>query len=156
MAINVVDIDVSKVEQISKIKNEPKWMTDFRVKAYKKFIELKNPLFGPEIKLDFSIINYYKKMDDKIHNDWNDLPTNIKETFDKIGLPEAEKKYLAGVGAQYESEAIYHNMIKELEEKNVKVTIDSKDHTTELANKIMRTVQENFSSKVNVTVEFKK
>lgn len=119
MAINVVDIDVSKVEQISKIKNEPKWMTDFRVNAYKKFIELKNPLFGPEIKLDFSIINYYKKMDDKIHNDWNDLPTNIKETFDKIGLPEAEKKYLAGVGAQYESEAIYHNMIKELEEKNV-------------------------------------
>lgn len=119
MAINVVDIDVSKVEQISKIKNEPKWMTDFRVNAYKKFIELKNPLFGPEIKLDFSIINYYKKMDDKIHNDWNDLPTNIKETFDKIGLPEAERKYLAGVGAQYESEAIYHNMIKELEEKNV-------------------------------------
>ena len=58
-------------------------------------------------------------MDDKIHNDWNELPTNIKETFDKIGLPEAEKKYLAGVGAQYESEAIYHNMIKELEEKNV-------------------------------------
>lgn len=119
MAINVVDIDVSKVEQISKIKNEPKWMTDFRVNAYKKFVELKNPLFGPEIKVDFSIINYYKKMDDKIHNDWNDLPTNIKETFDKIGLPEAEKKYLAGVGAQYESEAIYHNMIKELEEKNV-------------------------------------
>ena len=119
MAINVVDIDVSKVEQISKIKNEPKWMTEFRINAYKKFAELKNPIFGPEIKLDFSIINYYKKMDDKIHNDWNDLPTNIKETFDKIGLPEAEKKYLAGVGAQYESEAIYHNMIKELEEKNV-------------------------------------
>ena len=119
MAINVVDIDVSKVEQISKIKNEPKWMTEFRINAYKKFVELKNPIFGPEIKLDFSIINYYKKMDDKIHNDWNELPTNIKETFDKIGLPEAEKKYLAGVGAQYESEAIYHNMIKELEEKNV-------------------------------------
>ena len=119
MAINVVDIDVSKVEQISKIKNEPKWMTEFRINAYKKFIELKNPIFGPEIKLDFSIINYYKKMDDKIHKDWNELPTNIKETFDKIGLPEAEKKYLAGVGAQYESEAIYHNMIKELEEKNV-------------------------------------
>ena len=119
MAINVVDIDVSKVEQISKIKKEPKWMTEFRVSAYKKFVELKNPIFGPEIKLDFSIINYYKKLDDKIHNDWNELPTNIKETFDKIGLPEAEKKYLAGVGAQYESEAIYHNMIKELEEKNV-------------------------------------
>ena len=119
MAINVVDIDVLKVEQISKIKNEPKWMTEFRINAYKKFVEFKNTIFGPEIKLDFSIINYYKKIDDKIHNDWNELPTNIKETFDKIGLPEAEKKYLAGVGAQYESEAIYHNMIKELEEKNV-------------------------------------
>ncbi len=119
MAIDVFDIDVSKVEQISKIKNEPKWMTEFRINAYKKFVELKNPIFGPEIKLDFSIINYYKKMDDKIHNDWNELPTNIKETFDKIGLPEAEKKYLAGVGAQYESEVIYHNMIKELKEKNV-------------------------------------
>lgn len=119
MAINVVDIDVLKVEQISKIKNEPKWMTEFRINAYKKFVEFKNPIFGPEIKLDFSIINYYKKIDDKIHSDWNELPTNIKETFDKIGLPEAEKKYLAGVGAQYESEAIYHNMIKELEEKNV-------------------------------------
>ncbi len=119
MAINVVDIDVLKVEQISKIKNEPKWMTEFRINAYKKFVGFKNPIFGPEIKLDFSIINYYKKIDDKIHSDWNELPTNIKETFDKIGLPEAEKKYLAGVGAQYESEAIYHNMIKELEEKNV-------------------------------------
>ena len=119
MAIDVIDIDVSKVKQISKIKNEPKWMTEFRINSYKKFAEFKNPIFGPEIKLDFSIINYYKKMDDKIHNDWNELPTNIKETFDKIGLPEAEKKYLAGVGAQYESEAIYHNMIKELEEKNV-------------------------------------
>lgn len=119
MAINVVDIDISKVEQISKIKNEPEWMTKFRINAYKKFIELKNPIFGPEIKLDFSIINYYKKMDNKVHNNWNDLPSDIKETFDKIGLPDAEKKYLAGVGAQYESEAIYHNMIKELEEKKV-------------------------------------
>lgn len=119
MDVNVVDIDISKVRQISKLKKEPKWMTEFRVNAYKKFSELKNPIFGPEIKLDFSIINYYKKMDDKIHNNWDDVPQDIKDTFDKIGLPEAEKKYLAGVGAQYESEAIYHNMIKELEEKNI-------------------------------------
>lgn len=119
MAIDMVDIDISKVEEISKIKNEPKWMTDFRVNAFKKFLELPNPHFGPELKIDFSIINYYKKIDDKIHSNWNELPSDIKNTFDKIGLPEAEKKYLAGVGAQYESEVIYHNMIKELEDKNV-------------------------------------
>ena len=119
MAVNMVDIDISKVKEISKIKNEPKWMTDFRVKSFKKFLELSNPNFGPELKIDFSIINYYKRIDDKIHNNWNDVPKDIKTTFDKIGLPEAEQKYLAGVGAQFESEVIYHNMIKELEDKKV-------------------------------------
>lgn len=119
MAVDMVDIDISKVEQISKIKNEPKWMTEFRIKSFKKFLELPNPNFGPELKIDFSIINYYKRIDDKIHSNWNDVPRNIKNTFDKIGLPEAEQKYLAGVGAQFESEVIYHNMLKELEDKNV-------------------------------------
>ena len=92
-------------------------MQEFRLNSYKKFLELNNPIFGPELKLDFDIITYYKKIDDKIHNDWKDVPKDVKETFESIGLPEAEKKYLAGVGAQYESEVIYHNMIKELEEK---------------------------------------
>ena len=113
------NIDENKVIEISNIKNEPTWMKEFRLKAYKKFIELNNPKFGPELKIDFDIINYYKKIDDKIHNNWEDVPTTARETFCKIGLPEAEKKYLAGVGAQFESEVIYHNMIKELEEKNV-------------------------------------
>ena len=119
MAVDMVDIDISKVEQISKIKKEPKWMTEFRIKSFKKFLELPNPNFGPELKIDFSIINYYKKIDNKIHSDWNDVPKDIKNTFDKIGLPEAEQKYLAGIGAQFESEVIYHNMLKELEDKNV-------------------------------------
>lgn len=119
MPVDMVDIDISKVEQISRIKNEPKWMTEFRVKSFKKFLERPNPSFGPELKIDFSIINYYKRIDDKIHSNWNDVPKNIKNTFDKIGLPEAEQKYLAGVGAQFESEVIYHNMLKELEDKNV-------------------------------------
>ena len=110
---------VEKVKEISKIKGEPKWMEEFRIKSFEKFKELSNPNFGPELKLDFDEINYYKKVQDKISNDWNDLPTPIKETFDKIGLPEAEKKYLAGAHAQYESEAIYHNMIEELVKKNV-------------------------------------
>ena len=113
------NIDENKVIEISNIKNEPTWMREFRLKAYKKFIELNNPKFGPELKIDFDIINYYKKIDDKIHNNWEEVPTTARETFCKIGLPEAEKKYLAGVGAQFESEVIYHNMIKELEEKNV-------------------------------------
>ena len=113
------NINEKKVIEISNIKNEPNWMTEFRLNSYKKFIELSNPKFGPELKIDFDIINYYKKIDDKIHSNWDTLPSDIKKTFDEIGLPDAEKKYLAGVGAQYESEVIYHNMITELEEKNV-------------------------------------
>jgi len=113
------NIDENKVIEISNIKQEPNWMKEFRINAYKKFKELNNPKFGPELKLDFDIINYYKKIDDKIHDNWESVPKEARETFCKIGLPDAEKKYLAGVGAQFESEVIYHNMIKELEDKNV-------------------------------------
>ena len=113
------NIDENKVIEISNIKQEPDWMKEFRLNSYRKFIELNNPKFGPELKIDFDIINYYKKIDDKIHNDWEEVPKEARETFCKIGLPDAEKKYLAGVGAQFESEVIYHNMIKELEDKNV-------------------------------------
>ena len=109
----------SKIKQISKIKNEPKWMLDFRLKAFEKFEELDNPIFGPELNIDFDEITFYKKVSDNIANDWNDVDKDIKSVFDKIGLPEAESKYLCGVGAQFESEVIYHNMIKELEDKNV-------------------------------------
>ncbi len=113
------NLNIEKVKQISKIKNEPDWMTKFRIKAFKVFQEFSNPKFGPELKIDFDIINYYKKLDDKIHDNWNDVPKDIKNTFDEIGLPEAEKKYLSGVHAQYESEGIYSNMLHELEEKKV-------------------------------------
>lgn len=113
------NIDENKVIEISNIKQEPDWMKEFRLNAYKKFKELNNPKFGPELKIDFDIINYYKKIDDKVHDKWENVPTEARETFCKIGLPDAEKKYLAGVGAQFESEVIYHNMIKELEDKNV-------------------------------------
>ena len=108
-----------KIKEISSIKNEPDWMLNFRLQSYEKFKELSNPIFGPDLNIDFDSINYYKKVSDKIANDWNDVDKDIKDTFDKIGLPEAEKKYLDAVHAQYESESIYHNMIKELEEKNV-------------------------------------
>ena len=112
-------LTIEKVKEISKIKKEPKWMLDFRLNSYKKFIELGNPNFGPELKIDFSDITYYKRIDDKVHSNWQDVPSEARSTFCKIGLPDAEKKYLAGIGAQFESEVIYHNMLKELVDKNV-------------------------------------
>lgn len=108
-----------KIINISKTKGEPKWMTDFRLKAYESFMETANPNFGPELKIDFDKINYYKKVSDVVENDWNNVACNIKETFDNVGLIDAEKKYLDGTHAQYESEVVYSNMIKELEDKNV-------------------------------------
>ena len=113
-----VGINEDVVRKISHLKKEPSWMTEFRVKAYKKFSKLSNPNFGPELKINFDEIHYYKKVSD-VKNKWEDVPKDIKDTFDKIGIPEAEQKYLAGVGAQYESEVVYHNMIKELEDKNI-------------------------------------
>ena len=112
-------INKKVVESISKQKKEPKWMREFRVNSYLKFESLTNPIFGPELNIDFEDITYYKKVGDKVENSWDDVPKDVKDTFDKLGIPEAEKKYLAGVGAQYESEVVYHNMIKELEDKNV-------------------------------------
>lgn len=111
-------INIEKVKEISKIKNEPRWMTNFRINSYKKFEEIDNPKFGPHLDIDYDLINYYKKISD-LKNNWNDVDKNIKNTFDEIGLIEAEKKYLDGVGAQFDSEVVYHNMLKELEEKNV-------------------------------------
>lgn len=108
-----------KIIDISKTKGEPKWMTDFRLKAYETFKEMPNPSFGPELKIDFDEINYYKKVSDVVANDWNNVACNIKNTFDQVGLIDAEEKYLDGTHAQYESEVIYSNMIKELEDKNV-------------------------------------
>ncbi len=108
----------SKVIEISKSKGEPKWMLDFRINSFKKFEELSNPSFGPELKVNFDDITYYKKVG-KSESDWDKVPKDIKDTFNKLGIIEAEQKYLAGIGAQYESEAIYHNMLSELVEKNV-------------------------------------
>lgn len=111
-------ISKSKVIEISKIKKEPKWMTDFRIESYEKFKELSNPSFGPELKINFNDITYYKKVG-KSENDWDKVPKEVKDTFNKLGIIEAEQKYLAGIGAQFESESVYHNMIKELTDKNV-------------------------------------
>lgn len=112
-------INEENVSKISKLKKEPKWMHDFRVQSYHKFSELSQPLFGPDLKIDFDSITYFRKITDRVENSWDKIPTDIKDTFNKLGLPEAEQKYLAGIGAQYESEVVYHNMIKKLEDKNI-------------------------------------
>jgi len=112
-------LNKTRIKEISKLKNEPKWMLDFRLKAYEKFMELSNPIFGPELKIDFDDITYYKRATESIEKDWNKVPENIKDTFCNIGLIDAEKKYLGGVGAQYESEVVYHNMLEEIEKNNI-------------------------------------
>lgn len=117
--MNTKMLDIDKVREISSLKREPEWMTAFRVRAFETFMHYKNPGFGPEIKLDFSRVHYYKKVGDKVHESWDEVPIDAKNTFEKLGLPEAEKKYLGGMGAQYESEVIYHSMLQELVDKNV-------------------------------------
>ena len=112
-------LNEEKVIEISNIKKEPKWMTEFRLKSYHKFIELENPNFGPKLDIDFDSINFYKRVADEVKDNWNEVDKEVKDTFDKIGLIESEKKYLDGVGAQFESEVVYHNMIQELMDKNV-------------------------------------
>lgn len=112
-------LTTDKIKEISSLKNEPKWMLNFRLKAFKEFLKLPNPNFGPELKIDFEGINYYKRISNKVFDKWDNVPEKPRKTFCKLGLPSAEKKYLDGIGAQYDSEVIYHNMLKELEDKKV-------------------------------------
>ena len=107
------------ITNISSIKEEPTWMLDLRMESYNYFIKAKEPNFGPKIEIDYDSINYYKQREEKLTNDWNDISCDVRNVFDDLGVIKAEKKYLDGMGAQYDSEVIYHNMIKELSDKNV-------------------------------------
>ncbi len=107
------------IKDISTIKEEPEWMLQFRLKAYNHFINAEDPSFGPKINIDYDSINYYKKREEELTNDWNNISCDVRNIFDNLGVIKAEKQYLDGMGAQYDSEVIYHNMIKELEEKNI-------------------------------------
>ena len=114
-------LDLDIVKDISRMKQEPQWMTDFRIHAYEAFEAKPMPNWGSEVlqQIDFDNIFYYIKPTDGQSKTWEDLPAEIKNTYDRLGIPEAEKKYLAGVGAQYESEVIYHSLAKDLESKGV-------------------------------------
>ncbi|MBI4836155.1 MAG: Fe-S cluster assembly protein SufB [Candidatus Abawacabacteria bacterium] len=108
------------VREISKQKNEPEWLLKKRLAAYQLFVETPMPSFGPSLaKLDLDQIVYFVRPDTEEKKIWEEVPENIRNTFEKLGIPEAERKALAGVGAQYDSDVVYHNLKKEWEEKGV-------------------------------------
>lgn len=113
-------INESIVKQISSIKEEPKWMLDLRLEALKIYEELELPKWGPSLTdLDLNDISTYVKPKSKLNTTWDEVPEDIKYTFDRLGIPEAEKESLAGVGAQYDSEVVYHSLEKQLEDEGV-------------------------------------
>ncbi len=115
-------LDRDIVAQISEMKGEPAWMREFRLRSYEIFLKKPMPTWGGDLtKIDFDNIFYYVRATDtdKPENDWNDVPADVKYTFDRLGIPEAEQKFLAGAGAQFESETVYHSIRKDLEEKGV-------------------------------------
>lgn len=108
------------VIEISRLKQEPKWMLERRLQAYEAFCEMPIQAWGPDVSdIDFDEYTYYIKPTNKGEQSWDEVPDTIKNTFDKLGIPEAEAKYLSGVTTQYESEAVYHNMLDEVKEKGI-------------------------------------
>src|SRR4051812_24716690 len=109
------------VETISEMKSEPGWMTEFRLKALDHFLARPMPTWGSPMlaEVDFDNIHYFVRSSEKASRSWDDVPEDVKRTFDRLGIPEAERKFLAGVGAQYESEVVYHQVREDLEQQGV-------------------------------------
>ena len=109
------------VEKISEFKNEPQWMREFRLKSLDHFLAREMPTWGSPMlaEVDFDNIHYFVRASEKPERSWDDVPEDVKKTFDRLGIPEAERNLLAGVGAQYESEVVYHQVNKDLEDQGV-------------------------------------
>ena len=108
------------IRQISNLKEEPRWMLDYRLDAYKVFLEKSDLTWGADLSgLDYDDIRYYVSHSEKSERNWDDVPDDIKNTFDRLGIPEAEQKYLSGAGGQYDSEVVYHDMKKGLTDLGV-------------------------------------
>ena len=108
------------IREMSWMKGEPDWMRDFRLKSYERFGRRPMPWWGGDLSgIDFDDIFYYIKPTESLSDDWDEVPESIKNTYEKLGIPEAERKYLAGVTAQYESEVVYHRNREDLEEQGV-------------------------------------
>ncbi len=104
-------LDEKTIKYISEKKEEPEWMLDYRLRSFQKFLKLSLPKWGPDLNnIDFNKVIYYASSDKNMNNDWNDVPKEIKEQFDELGIPEHERSLLAGVSTQYESEIIYHKL----------------------------------------------
>ena len=114
----IIGLTKKNIEKISKIKKESSYFREFRLKSFEEFKKLGEPEFGPKCTINFDDIIYYKSNDDEVSNDWNKISCSIKNEFQDLGVIDSEKK-MDGLGVQYESEMIYHNMISELEKKNV-------------------------------------
>jgi len=113
-------LDEDIIRAISAQKNEPEWMLEYRLRGFKAFKQKSMPNWGADLSdIDFDDIYYYAKPTQDSKNKWEELPEEILETYNRLGLPEAEQKFLAGVGAQYDSEMVYHSIRKDLEEKGV-------------------------------------
>ncbi|MEA4959051.1 MAG: Fe-S cluster assembly protein SufB, partial [Anaerolineaceae bacterium] len=113
-------LDEEVIRQISHFKEEPEWMLEFRLKAYRHFLQRPMPAWGPDLSgLKLDDIYYYVRPSEIDQKNWDDVPESIKTTFDKLGIPEAEQKYLSGVGAQYDSEMVYHSIKENLEKQGV-------------------------------------
>ena len=116
-------LDHEIVEQISRMKDEPEWMREFRHKSLDIFFSRPMPNWGGDLdQVDFQNIYYYMKASDKQERSWDDVPDDIRKTYDRLGIPEAEKKYLAGVKAQYESEVVYGSLQEDLARQGVLFT----------------------------------
>ena len=103
------------IRQISDLKNEPRWMLDYRLESFEVFLDKSDLTWGADLSgLNYDDIRYYVSHSEKSETDWNDVPDDIKRTFDRLGIPEAEQKYLSGAGGQYDSEVVYHDMKEEL------------------------------------------
>ena len=116
-------LDEEVVHQISALKDEPEWMREFRIDSLRTFFEKSDPTWAgsPDLldAIDFDAITYYVRATDRDSTDWDDVPEYIKDTFDKLGIPEAERQFLAGAGAQYDSEVVYHNIREDLAKQGV-------------------------------------
>ena len=103
------------MEEISALKGEPDWMLQYRLRAFEHFLKRPMPDWGGDLgRIDFDRIVYYRKPSEREEKSWDDVPEQIKATFEKLGIPEAERKFLSGVGAQYDSEVVYHSVREEL------------------------------------------
>ncbi|HEV3129258.1 MAG TPA: Fe-S cluster assembly protein SufB, partial [Solirubrobacteraceae bacterium] len=109
------------VEKISEFKSEPQWMREFRLKALDHFLARPQPTWGSPLlaEVDYDNIHYFVRASERAERSWDDVPDDVKKTFDRLGIPEAERKFLSGVGAQYESEVVYHQVREDLEKQGV-------------------------------------